>query len=290
MKPSTLILNHLLPRDSVELGRLVTNINDPLQDYCQLDPLSLSDDSISTQCLENFNAILHVSKGSGLSAFLTQMLSGSWSVSRRATTDIAATAYETIQLGNCEEVLRSACKSDPVRNWFERAARRRRNVYIVSGLKILVNARVRQTRVKTVDKGVSVQAPGLLITAATGVPIPLDNTLDVGVKRTFNNNSAEQGGYMASGEHIFAIQYRKVRMKEFSTKAFDPAYLLEGARWKIYLSTRGRGDIGVDENDDGMEVEAGEPIRGQDIKRPCEHFEDEDEEILFCPRYQTMQE
>jgi hypothetical protein len=287
MKTSTLILNHLLPRKAVELGRLVTNIHDPIQDYCQPVPLPLAEDAISAQRLENFSTILEKTKGSRLSAFLTQMLSGTWSVSRGVTTDIAATTYETRQLGNCEEVLHLACKLDSVRIWLERAARRKRDVYIVCGLKILVDARIRQSLVESSEKGGSVQVPGALITAAAGVPFfPLDDTLDVGVERNLKRASREEGEYLASGEHIFAIQYRKVKMGKFSTNKVDPAYLLGGSRWKIYLSSRGGP---AKDGEDGIDVEAGKPVYANDIRKPIEHFEIDEEEILFYPGEQWME-
>ncbi|KAH6702787.1 hypothetical protein BKA61DRAFT_619569 [Leptodontidium sp. MPI-SDFR-AT-0119] len=280
MKTSTLILNHLLPRNAVQLGRLVTNIHDPVQDFYQPDPMPLARDAISTQRLENFSTILENTKGSSLSAFLTQMLSGTWSVSKGVTTDIAATTYETQQLGNCEELLHSTCKLASARSWLERAARRKRDVYIICGLKILVDARIQQSLVKSSDRGGSVQVPGALITAAAGVPIPLDDTLDVGVERTLKKDTREKGEYLASGEHVFAIQYRKVKMGRFSTKGVDQAYLLGGSRWKIYLSTRGGPG---ETEEDAMDVEAGEPVHANDIRKACEHFILDDEEILFYP-------
>jgi len=281
MKTSTLILNHLLPRKAVELGRLVTNIHDPIQDYCQPTPLSLPEDAISAQRLENFATILENTKGSKLSAFLTQMLSGTWSVSRGVTTDIAATSYETRQLGNCEEVLHLACKLEPVRIWLERAARRKREVYVVSGLKILVDARIRQSLVQSSEKGGSVQIPGAVIMAAAGVPsFPLNDSLDLGIESNIRRTSKEKEEYLAGGEHIFAIQYRKVKMGKFATSKVDPDYLLGGSRWKIYLSSRG-GPNGNEE--DGIDVEAGMPVQVKDIRMPIEHFEVEEEEILFYP-------
>lgn len=278
MKTSTLILNHLLPRESVELGRLVTNIHDPLQDYCQPDLSSLPIDSIFKQRLENFNAVLQKSNGSGFSAFLTQMLSVQSSVLRGVTTNIDAAACETHQLGNCEDVLRAACQLGSVRNWLERAVRRRRSVYVICGVKILVDVQVRQTRVKTSENGASAQVPTALITAAAaGFPLPLNDTLDVGAGRSTNKNSQERGHYFASGEHVFGIQYRKVKLAKFSINAVDPDFLLKGSRWKVYLSTRGQPS----EVEEGIDVESGEPIYAHDIRKPCGHFEVDEEEILF---------
>lgn len=280
MKTSTLILNHLLPRNAVELGRLVTNIHDPMQDYCQPDLLPLGDDAISVQRLENFSSILENTKGSNLFGFLTQILSGIWSVSSEVTTDIAATVYETRQLGNCEDILHAACKLASVRIWLERAIRRKRNVYVISGLKVLIDTRVRQSVVKSSNRGGSVQVPGALIAAAATIPIPVGDILDIGVEKTYQRDFREEGEYMASGEHIFAIQYRKVKMGKFSTSAVDPDYLLGGSRWKIFLSSRG-GTGRIEE--DGVDVEAGGSVYANDIRKRCEHFEVDDEEILFCP-------
>jgi len=282
MKTSTLILNHLLPRKAVELGRLVTNIHDPIQDYCQPSPLPLPEEAISAQRLDNFATILENTKGSKLSAFLTQILTGTWSVSRGVTTDITATSYETRQLGNCEELLRLACKLESVRIWLERAARRKREVYIVCGLKILVDARICQSLVQSSEKGGSVQIPGAVIMATAGVPtFPFNDSLDVGMERNIKRASREKEEYLAEGEHIFAIQYRKVKIGKFSTSKVDPDYLLGGSRWKIYLSSRGGPKVN---EKDGIDVEAGRPVLAKDIRKSIEHFEIDEEEILFYPR------
>jgi hypothetical protein len=42
-------------------------------------------------------------------------------------------------------------------------------------------------------------------------------------------------------------------------------------------------DEGNIEDDTFMEVDVGDPLDTDDIKRPCEQFELDDESILFCP-------
>ena len=285
MKSTTLVLNHLLPRDSIEIGRLVTDIFDPVQHYYPTEPLSLPDKVTTTQEINNFDAILQSSKGYSVSAMLTALLTGTYTGSRQATTHITTPSFVTHELNNCEDILRAMCKHPPARAWIEQAARRKQRVYFVTGLKIVKDAVIQQGLVRRSDIGLDAQVPGSVITTAAGVgPIPfVDDILDIGAKTVIHTSTREKGGYHATGEHIFAVQYRQIKMKIFSNRQIDPAHNLDESLWKIYVATRGS----VPDDETFLEAGIGDPLHAEDIRRLCEQFEVDGEEILFCPPAQN---
>ncbi|KAK7536633.1 hypothetical protein IWX49DRAFT_593626 [Phyllosticta citricarpa] len=99
-----------------------------------------------------------------------------------------------------------------------------------------------------------VQAPLTLAATAAGLPVPIDGMLDVGAGANSSRTQSNNTRFTGPGEHIFAVQYRKLRFARFSSRKVEDTRLEGRNRWKMYLGARGDEDdseetlsVGVDE-------------------------------------------
>ncbi|KAF9781450.1 hypothetical protein IL306_013446 [Fusarium sp. DS 682] len=277
MSLSSLLLSRPIPRDSVELGRLVLDPKYPDQDFCQPSFPSQPDDVLSpnatkpsfdpdvaTQRFENFQDIVQRARGTRLELNLTQLLSTTpWNPVHSSSVTVTSPLCEIHQLRNSSAYFNRACQLNSVREW------------------VLTDARVELARQQGKDVNVAASVPAASIACAAGVPVPplLDSGLDVGGSLSLKSDSSENLKFTASGEHVFAVQYRKISFSWFSSQKVDKAYLEKGNRWKSYLSTRA-GQSGEDEID-GVSAEVAGPILPSDLIGIYDDFELDGEQLLY---------
>lgn len=297
MSLTRLLLNRPIPRESIELGRLVLDPKYPDQDFCQPswqeDPGDASSDvanpitpssipEVATQRLENFHQVLQRTRGTRLELSLLNLLKVAPSNPAGFSTTVTATRCVTYQLRNASTYFSAVCQQSKVRAWLDKESRRPSStVYLVCGFKTLIDARLDLERHRGTDLGVTASLPAAVIASAAGVPapIPLDSGLDISGSVTLTNESSEEVGYNAVGEQVFAVQYRKIHFSWFSTQKVDKAYLKKGNRWKSYLDVReGTTEADVD---DGVDAEVADPIARPELMGTYESFELDGEQILY---------
>lgn len=278
MPNATLILNQLLPLNIIGLGYLTLYPQDPAQDSYRPEPESLIDGDVVTQRLENFSHILDRTTGSRLHAFLSSAIHSAYSNNNVSGIDISSALCVTRQLRNSEEVFQGICKLSTARRWLERALRRRQQVYLVVGIKTLTDARIKQEKSRAIETEAAVQIPTTLAAAAGGVVLPLGDFLDVGAGLSRQKQNAEKISFVAPGEQIFAVQYRKIQFARFSGRDIDKASLELGNSWKIYVEARGGEEAAEDVVD--AQVCEYSPKTGED-SGPFESFVVENEELYY---------
>ncbi|KAL8364752.1 hypothetical protein RB595_003838 [Gaeumannomyces hyphopodioides] len=286
MSIANLLLNRPIPRESIELGRLVLDPKYPDQDFCQPFAQSPGDEpldakyppfkpDVATQRFENFHTVLERTWGTRLGLSLLKLL---------AATDFTPTRSETItaplcvihQLRSASAYFSAACRETYVRTWLEKESQRPYSkVYLVCGFKTLTDARVGQARCHKTKLDASVAVPAAVIATAGGVPAP-GSYLGIGGSVSSTSASAEEVGYTAAGEQVFAVQYRKIRFSLFSAQKVDKAYLEKGNRWKSYLSTRAGEDI-----DEGVDAEVAGAVTPLDLIGTYESVDLDGEQILY---------
>ncbi|KAI8649682.1 hypothetical protein NCS55_01468900 [Fusarium keratoplasticum] len=295
---TSLLLNHPIPRESVELGRLVLDPKYPDLDFCQpsfqADPGDAPSDAtnpttpsfipdVATQRLENFHEVLQRTRGTRLELSLLNLLSVAPSVpARSSSASVTATRCVTHQLRNASAYFSAVCRQTKVRAWLEKESQGPfSTIYLICGFKTLADARVELARNGSADLNVTASVPAAVVASAAGVPapIPLDSGLDVGGSLSLTSESSETVGYTAVGEQVFAVQYRKVHFSWFSTQKVDKAYLEKGNRWKSYITMRA-GQAGEEAND-GVDVQIAEPLALPDLIGTYERFEMDGEEIIY---------
>ena len=297
MSLTSLLLNRPIPRESIELGRLVLDPKYPDQDFCQPSfPAGPSDQSldatnpitpsfnldVTTQRVENFHEVLQRTQGTRLELSLFNLLSVAPSTPTSFSTTVTATQCVTQHLRNASTYFSAACQQTSVRTWLDKESRRPSStVYLVCGIKILVDAQVDLERHRETNFGVTASLPATVIASAAGVPapIPLDSALDISGSVSLAKQSIEKVGYTAIGEQVFAVQYRKIRFSWFSTQKVDKAYLEKGTRWKSYLTVRA-GQVEGYAND-GVDAEVADPLALPDLMGTYESSELDGEQILY---------
>ncbi|RYP07230.1 hypothetical protein DL765_009220 [Monosporascus sp. GIB2] len=280
MPTTSVVLDHILPPDAVDLGRMVLSVKDPLQAFYQ--PKSLPRD-ISHQRLEKFSEVLRLVDGSELHGFLTCAFKTAFTKQQESTAHVESATCITRQLRNSDSYFRELCRLAAARNWLERALRGNRSVYLVVGIKTLTDATVVQTGGRLRETSVNVQVPIEAAMAAAGVPLPgLGDVANPGGGSTRTRRVDVEGRFFAPGEHIYAVQYRKVKLSRFSSRNVDKSWLKEGNRWKAYVGLRGAG---ADGEDDGVEANLSDIQEGLltevDMNGKSECLEVEGEELLY---------
>jgi hypothetical protein len=253
MPATNIVLNHLLPSHAVELGRLVSNMQSPEQDFFQSTEITLSPSDISVQQLRDFEQLIEESKSFDFSNNLSTIFSAGRGTHRTSKVSIASAVFTTRQLQNSSSHLEKLCASRPARFWLERAIRRSQNVYLVTSIQTVVDARVQDEASRGTSFQVKAEAPLTLAAAGAGFPLPVDGMLDVGGQAGHAKTHANGVTFTAPDEQVFAVQYRKLRINRFSSRKVDGARLEQGNRWKMYIG--GKGNDEEIEEDISIELE-----------------------------------
>lgn len=246
----------------------------PNQEFCQP---SLPSDA-ATQRFENFQETLERSRNTRLEMKLLSLLSLTPSAPRKSTTTITSRLCVIHQLREPNLYFTTACGEESVRRWLiQRPRSVYDNMYLVCGFKTLTDAEVIVSRSKGAEVDVSAGVSASLLTAAAGVPLPTlpDSGLDVSVGFSSANERSGSSGYTATGEHVYAVQYRKIKISRFSSHKVEGAYLERGNRWKLFY-----GIIAID--DDCIDVQVSEPMGLPDLMGEYESLElDDGEKLLY---------
>jgi hypothetical protein len=260
MVAPSLVFNRLLSRDAVDLGRFVLQPKIPEQDFfpppiasTKLEPI-IGPNDIIVQHHYDFSHILHESSGTRFNIALTELLGLQSEAKDTLRTRVDAVRRTTYTLSNSQAVFERICaSSDRARRYLEKAYLRNRKVYLVVGLETLLDADIKELAGTASKRDGNLTAPGgLIATAATGVPLPLGDILDVGVGAGWSKGKKTYSTFFAEGEQIYAVQYRQVEFRWFSRgKVAEEATLKDQAVWKSFW-TRGGAEEPQDAEDSVM--------------------------------------
>ncbi|KAI5781914.1 hypothetical protein EDC01DRAFT_775024 [Geopyxis carbonaria] len=225
----------LLPLGAVELGRLVLSPVDPSQDYYAAVPaLRPTADDILLQHLEKFSEVLVQSRGSRFSSFLSKLATSSFSARTGSTVSIESVLCKSYMLLNSGRYFTDVlCRTPDARQWLEAAVGRQKSVYLVTGVKTLMDASVSADFQAARKMGVDVSLP---LTQLLPGAFPLD-FLDVGAGVAGESKMRYRRSVEVPAEQIYAVQFRKVEFAWFSSRSLDKASLSDKNRWKVYLQT-----------------------------------------------------
>ncbi|KAJ5404021.1 hypothetical protein N7509_003892 [Penicillium cosmopolitanum] len=232
MRSSVLLPQFFLPPSAIKLGRFVTNIDEPHRDY--LDPRLEKTFSIIEKVATQYDSADSLRNqrkfGSELTAFLSSTVSSRMNTSIHINTKQVKTYY----LDNNGQWFRDIVKSEDVRKWIERTIDEGEDIYVVVGYHTVLDARIaEQSREqKALDGNLAIPISSALL--ATGVVAPFGELADPRLAGSSGRAEDLQRQFVAQGEQIFAVQYRKVRFRFLSSKSVDNATLAKEARWERY--------------------------------------------------------
>src|SRR5436853_4974412 len=136
----------------------------------------------------------------------------------------------TYQLDNSGAWFREAIKKPTTREWIEESIEQGDDIYVVVGYYTMLNAVVVEGSAELVGSSAQLEMPVTASLAAAGVVVALDNIMDPGVNASNTNQRRIQRRFVASGEQVCAVQYRKVCFRWFSSRDLDKAFLERESR------------------------------------------------------------
>jgi len=232
MSSVTFIHRTFLPVQSVRLGRFVRNRDEPQSEY--LDP----DSNTPLQPIINphlsYGEVQQHAAGKNFSAFLTSLVSSSWTKTRKQYTHVTTSRVTTYQLDNAGLWFKEAVKPQTTREWVRESIDLGNDIYMVVGYSTMLDAVVVEGSADLAGTEAQVTMPVTASLAATGAVIPLGNITDPGISGKRDNYLSIRRQYVASGEQVCGVQYRKVCFRWFSSRDVTNAFLHGDCRWKWY--------------------------------------------------------
>lgn len=232
------------------MGRLVTTVKAPQSLYYPLGKCRFLKGDIYSVPSRDFHALNKKSKNSKLEAVLTSVASALFHSTDDLETKITNTICITYYLDNADGKFTKMCQDKGARTWFENAYKKRKHVYMVTAIQTLTEASMELTGSNTAEAKGSGTLPASKL-AGNPNPARLGDPKVLAEHRTERHRET---GFVAEGEQIYAIQYRRVKFGFLSSRNMDEAYLEEGNKWRIMWKTMGAKK----EANDVMEVTLGD--------------------------------
>ncbi|KAF9768282.1 hypothetical protein IL306_014415 [Fusarium sp. DS 682] len=234
-----------LAPDQVALGRLVLRPSSPGQDYCPYAPVSLEESDVSKRSFASIEMLLGQHSDSRYRLNLTRMLSGGKTRSHKTADYMQSSKATVYQLLNSELYFEKLTQDEKTRKWLERFLSRT-DVYLVVGLHTIESAEVNAASTSVHQNDISAHIPVTQVATAAGVP--LRNALDVQMSAESTKGNDTAASFVAPGERIVRVEYRKIRFRRFYSRDANHAQLQSASRWKTYTTSRGTA------GPDGVEV------------------------------------
>ncbi|KAI5838509.1 hypothetical protein DFP73DRAFT_564288 [Morchella snyderi] len=238
----------LLPLNAIKLGRFILSIKDPHEDYA--DPSTPTPPETIKNLQRNFTELRTSSNAFKLRGRLTQLLSASYEHQSKHQIDLSATVAYTYALCNSSAWFKAACAQHSIRRWLQTAIEDGETVYMVTGYHTVVDARFGTGASSTSTDRQQVSMP----VDASGLPSVQGMDMTAGVDTSHRLCSGFARTFDAPGEQVYAVQYRKVVFRWFSSRNIDKGMLREN-KWRVYS---GRGPR--DSNDSGGDSEGEEDV------------------------------
>jgi len=252
MTLNVLFSHFFLPAKSLRLGRFTTSIEHPHQEYH--DPPCLdTPEAIITLC-GNYDGLHQQTASTGFALALTSLMSSGLSRRAKINTRIATDQVKIYTLGNSGQWFTEAMGLEVTRKWVERTIDQGDNILIIVGFVTISDARIIQESALDRQAGGQISVPvGLSLSAVCAIA-PFGNIVDPSVG---GHHQVVEGGriqFLAPGEQVCALQYRKVCHRWLSSRTIDKIFLSKVPRWAAY--DRCRDD--EEGEDDIIEVEMAE--------------------------------
>lgn len=227
--PSTLLLPLPLPADEVKIGSFLLNPSDPTQDYFnpqEKDP-GLKP-SILRVDVTDFTNTIRDAGTKEVEAVLTGYFSTTIDWAKSKSLELSSAKAATYLMRNSGYWFEQACALAPMRWWFEWVTRRGHKIYLLVGLRTIFDGRFRLEHTASTSTGGQVKVPADVL---AGLP-PMG--LDIGGGGKLSKYQTASSEFSAAGERIWALQYRQIKFKWYSSKKMENAALETGTRWVTF--------------------------------------------------------
>jgi hypothetical protein len=257
MTPSIILPEFFVPKQTLKLGRFITSIDSPHQDYH--DPACTTPLQPVISPRDSYTGVHRTDSKSGFGLGLTSLMSAGFSKRAKTKIRVATDCVKTYYLEKSDDWFEEAAGMPATRQWFERKFDRGYDIYMIVGFHTVTDARIIQESVTGTAGGGQIRLPVGLSLAAAGVIVPLGNLIDPSVSGDRLDLEGAQAQFIAPGEQVCALQYRKICHRWLSSKDIDKSRLSKTPQWYSMETSRDE----VEGEDDIIEVELTE-VHGPD--------------------------
>ncbi|KAH7131155.1 hypothetical protein EDB81DRAFT_808007 [Dactylonectria macrodidyma] len=249
MTRSIILTPFFLPQDSVKLGRFVTRIDHPHQNHH--DPPSEGQPRVLVSLLDSYTGEHETASHSAFNASFTSLLSAGFSKRAKMKIRVATNRVKTYTLDNSDSWFDEATGLRATRVWIERAIDRGEDVYMIVGYRTVMDASISQASIMGNSAGGQTTVPATLSLTAAGVIAPIGGLLDPSVRVHQQDLDRATSQFVAPGEQVCALEYRKLCHRWLSSKHVDNSRLSGVRQWSSMERSRDEEDG----EDDVIEVE-----------------------------------
>ena len=233
MKRSTVILQHLWPRNSVDLSLFVRNPKEPNQGSYRspkIDSYSeFSCDYGVSQAL-GYEDLVGSSTELGFGAKALDFFRALFQIDKEDQSGLDAKVVRTYVLNDQDGKFSQIVKEGEGRKWIEQCVKKGKSVYMVVGYQTVCKVRFNDQNKDSYKVDASAKARDPHTTQG----------VEVSAKGTKSSNRGAK--FRIDDEQIYSVQYRKVVWNFFSSKDVDKADLDENDFWVVSWKTRGNGE------------------------------------------------
>jgi|SRR5579859_3863608 len=230
MRGLEVFTNGFLEKDQVCLGRLVFSINDPGDCFYEAAP-ELAEQDVSAAPFAWPSLDLQKDKNKAFSLQLSKLLTGKVETAASQHDVLLAQNIKRHKLLNSDRIYAKVLADSGAKKWIEDNWRDG-PVHFVVGLLTAENAAVATASSQTGAVGAKVTAPlGEAIAPGSSIAPVLGSTLDVAAEASKRFTAAQNAKFLAPGERIIAVQYKRVGVRGWFRKDVDASFLEKPGVW-----------------------------------------------------------
>ena len=264
MRKQPVVTSTPIPIANVQLGSLVPDYLHPAIDA--IAPIKPTPADLHTSPQTTYKSLFKTYRKTALGPHLAVF---GFDVSKDQDVDviIKATRGMLYALKAPTAWFRQLCQETEVQEWIQERARARRSMYIVTGYRTFDDARVTNKDKHGKGLGGSIDIPIDAIASATAAGIPISLGMDASFEGKVERSTNIEERYIAPGEQIYAIQYRRVTVGWFRSRSAAQTSLDDKICWEDVFVSRGE-----ENGEDMVEAELATALR---LGKPTENSIDE---------------
>jgi len=233
------ILKRVIPSDSLRLGSLVLDIEDPLAR--RFEAAGWTPKAIQS-VLQNYSRASSRGGGTGLNVFLTDLFTVGGRIDKSLSVDLSCSVTTSNQLDDTRACFEALFSRAEVRKWVQDCVEEEGpfgfKLYLVVSIHVVKDVTITVSAGSSWNANTSITVP---VTAIVGDPSalfgsPLGNP---GVSATRDANKGDSQTFSVD-DMIYAVQYRRIKMRWFRSKQVEKDFFLDKkTRWQTIEGTRG---------------------------------------------------
>lgn len=245
----------LLPQSSVKLGRFITNVEYPHQHHH--DPPSETPPITLASTRSAYAGEHHAASDASFRSTLTALMSARLSKGTKLKVRVTTGQLRMYTLDNSEAWFDETTRLPATRAWIEQAIDRGREVYLIVGIHTVMDASISHESASGSRAGGHAEIPVSLSLTAAGIVAPFGGIIDPSIGFQRQGLDAAHTRFVAPGEQVCAIEYRKIRYEWLSSKRIEKSRLSNVRQWPSMERARDEEDgeddiieVGLEDVDD----------------------------------------